>query len=74
MKTVLRIWWTVFQNYIIRAIWYTLIIKTNRLKWARHVMWMKDNEHAGRILNTEVGGKRGPHRLKLRWTDGLMER
>ena len=50
-------------------------IKTNRLKWAGHVIHMKEQSPTRRVLVAVVEGRRqrGRPKLRVRWEDGVME-
>jgi len=48
-------------------------IKTNRLKWAGHVIHMKEQSPTRRVLVAVVEGRRQRGRPKLRWEDVVME-
>jgi hypothetical protein len=48
-------------------------IKTNRLRWAGHVIRLEEQNTARRVLVAVVEGRRQRGRPKLRWEDGVME-
>jgi hypothetical protein len=48
-------------------------IKTNRLRWAGHVIRLEEQSAARRVLVAVVEGRRQRGRPKLRWKDGVME-
>jgi len=47
--------------------------KINRLKWAGHVIRMKEQSPTRRVLVAVVEGRRERGRPKLIWEDGVME-
>ena len=48
-------------------------IKTNRLRWAGHVIRLEEQNPARRVLVAVVEGRRQRGRPKLRWEDGVNE-
>ena len=48
-------------------------IKTNRLRWAGHVIRLEEQNPARRVLVAVVEGRRQRGRPKLRWEDGVKE-
>ena len=48
-------------------------IKTNRLKWAGHVIRTEEQSATRRVLVAVVEGRRQRGRPKLRWEDGVVE-
>ncbi|KAJ4426106.1 hypothetical protein ANN_26915 [Periplaneta americana] len=82
-KILNRIYGPVFENGIWRKRYnqelYTLFknpdiskyIKISRLRWAGHLMRMKDEEIPRKIITLQMGGQRGRVRLRMRWIDGV---
>jgi hypothetical protein len=48
-------------------------IKVNRLRWAGHVIRLKEQNPARTVLVAVVEGKRQRGRPKPRWEDGVMD-
>jgi hypothetical protein len=48
-------------------------IKTNRLRWAGHVIRLEEQNPARRVLVAVVEGRRQRGRPRLRWEDGVKE-
>ena len=48
----------------------TILVKSNRLRWAGHAVRLDGNELPKRILWTNPGDQRGRSRPKSRWIEG----
>ncbi|PSN52343.1 hypothetical protein C0J52_18101 [Blattella germanica] len=46
-------------------------IKISRLRWAGHLMRMKEEEIPRRMIALQLGGQRGRGRPRLQWIDGV---
>ena len=49
------------------------VIRSSRLSWAGHIVWMDNNELPKKILWTNLGGQRGRGRPKSRWINEAEE-
>ena len=47
------------------------VIKSRRLRWARHVARMKEGRNAFKIITSKPTGKRSLGRCKRRWEDNI---
>jgi hypothetical protein len=50
-----------------------IYIKSNRLRWAGHVIRLEEQNPARRVLVAVAEGRRQKSRPKLRWEDGVRE-
>ena len=48
------------------------MLKSLRLRWARHVVWMVDGKRAHKLLLGKPEGKRPCDRPRIRWEDNII--
>jgi hypothetical protein len=69
--------WRIKYNYELYTLYkdsdIVTYIKTNRLRWAGHVIRLEEQNPARRVLVAVVEGRRQRGRPKLRWEDGVKE-
>jgi hypothetical protein len=69
--------WRIKYNYELHTLYkesdIVTYVKTNRLRWAGHVIRLEEQNPARRVLVAVVKGRRQRGRPKLRWEDGVKE-
>ena len=61
------------RNFIVCTIHLIRVIKSRRLRWARHVVRMEEGRSAFKVLTGKPTGKRPLARPRRRWGGAILE-